>query len=486
MLNRKKYKYQCGKIKEKAKKLYEQNQYEKSLRHVQLLGYMKYNVNEDYHDNELDTLVGKITQNIKPDQLFPKYEEGSRYVVFYDSFGLDTRGLALIYLKALAALNINIIYITIKSRKNRIPSIYEVLSQNTKNRLYFFDDSLTIKSYRKLINFLSNYSVDSLIMYLDPYDLIGIMTGISYESLIKRYLINLTDHAFWLGCNSFDYIIEFRDYGANVSHDYRNIEKNRIIKLPYYPVINTDFKFEGFPIETSNKKIIFSGGSLYKTLGAENKYYQIVEHLLKKHSEVAFIYAGYGDADELDKLSRKYDGRVFHIGERKDLYEMMRHSYLYLSTYPMIGGLMTQYAAAAGTLPMTLLYDDCGTGVLLNPEMAGIEFYDIKDFLNELDKCIEDVSYKNRKEENLKHQLITEKEFISGISDILNYQKTAFSISYSKVDTKNFRKTYLERMTDRKINKLLGKKRFIRYSFSLFPLETMEGILENIKEKLCR
>ena len=44
----------------------------------------------------------------------------------------------------------------------------------------------------------------------------------------------------------------------------------------------------------------------------------------------------------------------------------LEKSYFYLSTYPICGGLMFQYAASAGKVPVTLKYDeDLTKGFLL-------------------------------------------------------------------------------------------------------------------------
>ena len=44
-----------------------------------------------------------------------------------------------------------------------------------------------------------------------------------YAGHMKRYQVNLTDHAFWLGTYAFDYCLEFLDFGAIVSREYRHI-----------------------------------------------------------------------------------------------------------------------------------------------------------------------------------------------------------------------------------------------------------------------
>lgn len=483
MLNKEKFIMQCKKLKRIICIEYQNHDYEKCLKSITLLGRLRYMANIDYCDKDTDIIIEKIVNSITQ---FNQNKKGNdSYLVFYDSFGLDVRGLALIYLKALVELQYNIIYITKRKQKDNLPTIQKILNQNEKNKLFYIDEIPIINNYQKIYKFLGNYNVEKIILYLEPYDLIGIMLGISYQNKIERFFINLTDHAFWLGTNSFDYLIEFRDYGANVTFYYRKIDKKKIIKLPYYPLINKEFKFEGFPKETKDKKIIFSGGSLYKTFGDGNKYYYMIDYLLKGHPDIVFIYAGYGDETELDKLDYRYAGRVFHINERKDLFQMMKHSYLYLSTYPMIGGLMTQYAVSAGILPFTLIYDECGTGVLLDPKKVGIEFYDIDAMLAEIDHCIEDKEYMMHKRKKLDAQLISDIQFRENLNKILKTKKSDFNVKYNFIDTKNFRNTYLERITDKDINMMFGKKKFI-HLFKYFPKEAIKGVLNTIKEKVCK
>lgn len=46
---------------------------------------------------------------------------------------------------------------------------------------------------------------------------------------VRKYLINLTDHAFWLGTSCTDYLVEFRNYGINVSRSKRGLPLSAIL-----------------------------------------------------------------------------------------------------------------------------------------------------------------------------------------------------------------------------------------------------------------
>ena len=104
-----------------------------------------------------------------------------------------------------------------------------------------------------------------------------------------------------------------------------------------------------------DRPILFSGGSLYKTFDDKGTYYEMVEQIMQRHDKLLFVYAGNGDRSGLKILQKKFPRRVYPIDERKDLYAVMRQCTLYLNTYLMIGGLMTQYAEIAGRLPLTLV-----------------------------------------------------------------------------------------------------------------------------------
>lgn len=77
------------------------------------------------------------------------------------------------------------------------------------------------------------------------------------------------DHAFWLGRNAFDYCLEFRDFGANLSRQYRHIPIQKLLKQPYYPLADPTIPYGGPPFERADGDVIFSGGTLYKTLDRE-------------------------------------------------------------------------------------------------------------------------------------------------------------------------------------------------------------------------
>ena len=418
--------------------------YEKTLAGINACAQLLYIWNQRYTDEELERYIEEISSKVVKVNL--KEDADRNTVLFYDGFGLDTRGLALIYLKAIAQLGYKIIYLVPQKSKGDQPEIHRVLDGYNVEWVYYSEKSYLDKI--KMITLTFDVSKPSVaFFYSMPDDAAAAATFFAYAGLVKRFQINLTDHAYWLGTNIFDFCIEFRDYGASISYYYRGIPKEKLIKLPYYPYYDKEKTFEGFPFKSEKKKVIFSGGALYKTLGdSDNAYYKILDQLLTLHPDVIFIYAGSGDSTELDKIAKKFPHRVYHINERKDLYQVMCHCTFYLNTYPMLGGLMTQYAVVAGKIPLTLIRrDDVAEGILIEQEKRCIEYFDAKSLVEDANRLLTDTVYLHNREQLLAGAIISSTEFKEAIQSIIKRNNSKYAISYKRYDTESFLQEYKNR-----------------------------------------
>lgn len=479
------YKYE-QKLKRIIKRSVEQKKNEKAIAGLFSLSSMLYLWNQKYKDNDIEQSIILLTEEFrKKVSLKKKIKDNSELcVMFYDSFGDDLRGLAAIYLKALAKLNCRLVYVTCRSAIGKQPIITGILNDAGASIEYIDTKSRYDKAIREIYDIYSEYQPDVAFEYITPWDIAGIIAFGMFENTC-RFIINLTDHAFWSGLNSFDYCIEFRDYGANISEKYRAIPKDKIIKLPYYPYINDDVEFKGFPFDAAGKKVIFSGGSLYKTLGKNNLYYSMVADILDLNKDIVFLYAGAGDDTELKKLMRIYPDRVFHIGERNDLIRIMENSYLYLSTYPMTGGLMSQYAAVCGCFPVTLKHNDDANGILLNEDELGAFFDTKEELIAEVKSLIENPEYKRSKEILLQNSVISEDEFTDELKRIIIHKSSNYKIMNQELNLHDFQETYVQRFNKECIATSIASKRNL-ILLSEFPqiffYQTIRMIITKIKQ----
>lgn len=415
---------------------------EKALASISIASALLYSWNQRYTDDFLEKAVSQIAEMTITHDI-STMSPNKEVILFYDGFGLDTRGLALIYLKALSKIEGKKFYIAPAIAKNNQPEIDKILKAGGIEKIYY-SSLFYEKRLEELQNVISKIKPGKAFLYTGPNDSTGIALFMQMKKT-KRYMINLTDHAFWLGVHAFDYCLEFRNLGASISKQERGIDPQKQILLPYYPSINKDVEFQGWPFDVKDNMIIFSGGALYKTINKERTYYKIVSELLYSVRDCIFVYAGSGDDKWLKELANRYPGRVYHIQERKDLYQVMLHSTIYLNTYPLIGGLMMQYAAAAGIIPITLLHGSVHSGILIDQENRNIEYKTSEELVSDTIKLLENQEYRKKREGYLKGSLISERVFNYELRNVINNNTTTYKISYCQLDTKKYRDEYAER-----------------------------------------
>jgi hypothetical protein len=433
-------------LKAQLKLKIQNKEWEKALRIIITASALLYKTNIYYKDEDLERAISIISAEMNLVKNTDSWEANPENVIFYDGFGFDQRGLIQIYLRALCPIK-KVIYITLPQYKDRIPNVLNLLEQYG-GEVYFLELPTYEVGVVRLNEIVQKVKPMHFFFYSYPTDVVGTTVMAAYKELMKRYLINLTDHAFWLGENMIDVCIEFRNIGAQISDIYRGIPKDKMIMIPYYPIVDEKEEFLGFPFEVKqNQKVIFSGGSLYKTLGDDNKYYKMVSGILEKYPDVIFWYAGIGDRRQMDKIIERYPGRAFITEERSDLFQVLKHCYFYLSTYPMPGGLMFQYAVRAGKVPVTLKYDDLIDGALLNQSELNIEFDTLEEVYNEIDRLFRDEDYNASKGESLKDAVISEGTFNEEIAKLLNGEAGSFPIHYGYIDVSHFQKFYMESIT---------------------------------------
>ncbi len=473
-----------GKLKKITVSSIDKGNYRKALDAITAASFILEEYNQFYVDEELEGFVKDISSKmVKPS--FTREEADQNTILYYDSFGFDVRALALVYMHALAELGYKVVYITKIESKDSQPELHEAVKNGDVIWRYVSYENRE-QEVKDIASIFNEFKPAKAFVYTTPDDAAALSVFYAFEGITERFKINLTDHAFWLGHDAFDYNLEFRNHGACISHKYRQIPESKEIIMPFYPY-HRSRPFQGLPFDGEGKKIIFSGGSLYKTLGdPENRFYVIVDTLLGKHEDLVFIYAGAGDDSELRKLSAKHPGKVYHIAERSDLFELMEHATVYLNTFPTVGGLMMQFAVDAHKVPLTLknmeCYDD-NRELLIDQER--VEYDDVESLIAEADKLITDDAYRAQRGEELQTALITPEQFKNELQNALVNHRTSYDVRIEDTDTTGFRKQYIIRFSDKIFRQVIAsgnKKTLIPHFPGLFVKKAFNKIVK--KEKL--
>ena len=439
---------------------------EKALSSLGAFCSIQYSINQVYTDKQTEDLISEISKKLVtiPDE----YNPDQKTVLFYDGFGLDLRGWAASYIKALISANYHVIYVAPIHRKELVPHICDELNRGNGRAVWIDMKKSYVNWVIELKNIFLKFQPGTAFFYTIPYDVAGAVVFNSFAKKVNRILIDLTDHAFWIGKNAFDYIIECRMPGLSNLVHYRGVSADKILYTDCCLYINRQIDPEPLPFDIEREQYVFSGGALYKTLGDNNLYfYKIVDHILSKHSHIKFLYAGVGDDTQLKILIKKYPERVFHINERSDFIRLFENCIFFLNTFPMFGGLMMRYSALVNKIPLTLKHGSDHEGILIDQDKRQIEFDTFEELIHEADRLIEDNSYRESKEKLLDGSVLTEQEFEDLMIKIIENKTTGKQIeSIEKIDTTEFRAEYLERLD---VDEMLIRTIPTRINKSLIP-----------------
>lgn len=473
-----------------AEKLFDKKQYKDCIAVIRTAALLMYNFNIVYTDERLETLLHKIAVVFIAE--LPA-ETDDRTVLFYDWWALETRGLTAIYVKALLKNGYKVIVLTREINRNEIVWLYNLLEGNGTVEFFNTNDSYE-RQFECFVKSYKSHLPKAAFLHTMPNDVMG--CAFFDKIPCKRYLVNLTDHAFWLGATCIDYTVEFRDYGYTVSKNWRHIPEDKLLVLPYYPVhkdIKADDMGEFFE---EHQKIVFSGGSLYKIVGSP-VFFEIVSYILNTYADSIFIFIGNGDSECIKLFISKngYKDRFLYFKERSDFEDFIRHSKFFLCTYPIMGGLMNQLAVVNKKIPLCynpnmddIARDGDNESLFIDTGHNPVISYKTLDELKkEIDKLLTDADYRERKEKLLDGMVISEVDFTEGVRSILEDDSTIYKGKERSLDLDEFSQIFInaENDTNRKYDIMFAQsKLFIVYKH--FPLESFLGIIKLLFKRLKR
>ena len=459
--------------------------WEQACSYISNAATLMYNANLIYEDAELECCLKNIAQNILPQN--KNHSNNNKRIVFYDYFVLDNRGLTEQYLNALFDSGWKILFVGYPHGNNSEQICKKLNAHNVK--AVFISETSEVKGATKIFKAVEDFNPSIIIAHTSPWDLAGLMAIYNFEGHCTRYLINITDHTFWLGTTFFDYYLEFRDYGFNISKRYRKIDEKKLLKLPYYPIVNENIQFKGFDFNTKNKKLIFSGGSIYKIKGSQ-KFFDLVKYILTKYQDTIFLFLGNGDSSYIQKFidENGFQDRMYYQTERKDIWEIFRHCDLYLNTYPLIGGLMTQYACLAGKIPLTLndTNDKCNDiyELMLNHFDLDFQLDSIEKYKTKIDEYMQSPEKLKYHGKILRDSIIRPEIFKELFFKYLQQPSNLLNINEYDIDISRFSEQYINRFNeDNGIQYYLNfYRKDIRYllNFSLYYIKYINLRIKSI------
>lgn len=418
-------------VKRMARRYKELGAIDEALTCAMTASRIAYHYNFRHGDPELDKLV----ESVCIDELHGRVSVAPRKgtCLFFDSFALDNRGLTQQYLRALMSWGVEFTYMMESdTRTEYAKEILTELEGYPKVRIVKLTGAGTradrINEIRQAVALASP---EKAFLHIAPWSVEAIAAWSEVAGVI-RYMVNITDHAFWFGNSAFDYCIEFRDFGCCLSWAERGIAKERLLKQPYYPIAQAHGEFQGFPVDVSGKTILLSGGAYYKVFGEHDFFFKMLRRILAENPNALMFFAGDGERSIFQEKIKRYGltGRVIPLGNRTDIVEVLKHSDVYIGTYPISGGLMCQLACAVG-IPAISPYSStypfansesvfCGLA-----EEASINYEDVPGLHSEINRLIRDKAYRYAKGAAQKRLLITQESFNAQLLEVISTNKPA-------------------------------------------------------------
>lgn len=403
------------------------------LRVSRLYCSYQHKLNQELTDRDLEKKLSNVSSELFGDVSM----HDGRNLLLYDSIGKDNIALSLQYLIYMVDSGAKFTYILIDSKRNKqllsiaqsCPNCDLVLMKKSDRCI-----DLAIDIHNKVISL----NPDKIVLHMSNTDVIGFVALYGIKGAKKIY-INHGDEQFWIGVTLLDYCIEFRNLGKDISSRLREIETEKILLQPYYPLIEKG-NFQGLDIGTENedKLKIFSGGRFIKAYGRNLVFLEMVRKVLMDNPNTCFIYAGNGNSKPMEHFITKngLNQRWFIIPYRKDLFEVMSRMDVYLSTFPLIGGLMSQTAAMAG-IPIVEL--DAHAGNRSEDVLPLLDGYQIScesldEYYTRIKLLLNNPDERKRVGVILQKSLITKEEFEKNFTNILNQYSSNYDFKDMKFD----------------------------------------------------
>lgn len=467
------------KIKGKAFKDFQKGNIEKALKSISTAAKIAYKSCFIYKDDELEYLLSDISFRILPKET--NIFHTGNYVLI-DAFGIPNIGLTQQYLRGLISMNVDFLYIS-EDVMDRKETIYTEVRNSIKGKLCLVPKGKRIEQIKFIYEEIINFKPSAILTHITPWDVVA--TTVLYAlPQCAKYNINLTDHTFGLGAGCSDYTIEFREYGCTVSSEKRGFTRDRILLIPYYPIID-DSEFMGFPEITKGKVILFSGGSYYKIYGEDYAFLKMMEHVLKNNPNAILLYAGSGDDKPLRKFLKEnhLEDRFILLGYRKDINQVFAHCDIYLGTYPSAGGLMTQYAAHNSKPVVAYTKLNVSTNKIddlvfkKGSTQVKLTYTDLDKYYTEINKLISNIQYRNSMGLILKRSVYTKDTFDNNLKKGLLHRKGE-KFSFVEIDYDERRRWYLELLNINiwEIGGILLKN-YLFLSFAYSPKIVLKSLL---------
>ena len=333
------------KLKDKANNYLSKGNIQKGELYIHLAAYTNYTFWLSYYDEEIEHLLKKTsTSIIRRDSIDVVYG----HCVMLDSIARYRGGLTVQYVNAIMAAGWNLLYIT--EQEIKAPhhvELYNYLIKNENIKVVEIPKSLKgQKRLQFIYDLILDFGAERIFIHSASTNVLFPTICYALPPQIEKFYVDMADHGFRMGMDACDYVFQFRSLGCSIAVKERHVPPERILYLPFYPIMD-ETEGKGLPKECEGKVVILSGGSFFKIVDKEDKFFKLSKELLAQNPQAIIVYPGGGDSAYVQTKLKEYgiESRFLLLGWRDDICELFRQCDIFLNTYPHGGGTMSLYAA---------------------------------------------------------------------------------------------------------------------------------------------
>lgn len=408
------------KLRSKINDLIKSGNYSEAWSTIDTFALVAEKVNDIFRDDCIENALRYIGEEQIQKKTVEHIDSNSSKIVFYDQIG-TTICLALQYLRALKSLGYEIFYIF--ERKgflidSNLRSEVELICTQTA----YYDGEYSIEIAKEIQESIVRFGASKLIAHSPCFGAMG--SSVLYSLIgIEKYRIIPGDHHFYIGIDCIDHFIEFRDFGINVSVDRRKIPIEKINRLAYYPIIESNIPFAGFP-DIVNGKIVIAAAAREAKFHGSDWFFLTAKCILEKYDDVVILFIG-GNSTKVLKFveNNNLQDRFIVLGYRNDFIECMKHIDVFFDSYPW-GSALTSMTAAYFSKPIISYHDERFVLESLNSWMARkdgkkVSYSDEGELKKYINQVIKDASFREKEGACNKDALSTPEIFTEELCRIL-------------------------------------------------------------------
>jgi glycosyltransferase involved in cell wall biosynthesis len=218
-----------------------------------------------------------------------------------------------------------------------------------------FSRDMTLLERSRQLRHAAQSGYDYVILHHNPNDVTPLV-AFATEDCPPIAVMNHADHIFWLGVSITDLVVEFREFGAELSRSRRGVRRNFVFPLPLdiRPSTRTRVQARAHLKIPETERMLLTIGSAPKYMPTVRQdFFKTLSEVLDRDPNACLYVIGVGESD-IDRLGIRPHNRLKLLGIIPDPTEYQIAADLYLEGYPFGSYTALLETSALGVYPVLM------------------------------------------------------------------------------------------------------------------------------------